>query len=71
MVCRSCQETESRRSRHESRNVLRDQLCSRCGNLLGTADTVRRVRKKRSQLARFGLTESDGALLERRSRRDR
>jgi hypothetical protein len=45
-------------------------LCSRCGNLLGPADLVQRVQDKQSQLARFGLMETDGTLLEPKPRKD-
>jgi hypothetical protein len=76
MRCRACQETEIRgRARGERRPKRRHsgahgQLCSRCGNLLGPADLVQRVQDKQSQLARFGLMETDGTLLEPRPRKD-
>ena len=50
---------------------VRDQLCSRCGRLVGPEDTARRVRAKQSQLARFGLTGSRSPLLERKRKEDR
>jgi len=34
---------------------VRDQLCSRCGNLVWPEDMVKRVQDKQSLLARFGL----------------
>jgi hypothetical protein len=48
-----------------------DQLCSRCGRLLGPEDTVKRVRDKHSQLARFGLAGTRRSLLGRKRREDR
>ena len=61
MLCRACEvdrraeppagppEKVARRGR------VRDQLCSRCGNLLGPEDMVQRVEAMEAQLARFGL----------------
>jgi hypothetical protein len=53
MLCRACE--EERRAEPPARGRLRDQLCSRCGNLLGPKDMVKRVKAKQEQLARFGL----------------
>jgi len=68
MLCRSCQEKSrgyvGRRSR--AVNVGRDQLCSRCGHLLGSAHMDQRVQAKQSQLARFGLGTTRRPLLERK-----
>ena len=44
------------------RKTRREQLCSRCGHLLGAHDIVERVEAKQSQLARFGLGAADAAL---------
>lgn len=33
-----------------------DQLCTRCGHLLGTAATVQKLHRKQSQLEGFGLS---------------
>ena len=70
MLCRACQETESR-----ERPVVEDredddaaELCSRCGHLRAPEDMVKRVRDKHSQLARFGLAGTRRALLDRRRR---
>jgi hypothetical protein len=41
------------------------ELCARCGALLGTSDLMWRVRRKVSQLARFGLAGPSGRLLTR------
>ncbi len=48
---------------------VRDQLCSRCGHLLGPEDTAVRVRAKQSQLARFGLGKARKPLLQKKGRR--
>lgn len=48
-----------------------DDLCSRCGHLIGTEATVKNVQAKQSQLARFGLSGKRGALLKRKPREDR
>jgi len=50
---------------------VRDQLCSRCGHLLGPEDTAVRVRAKQSQLARFGLGKARKPLLGKKGRRPR
>jgi len=42
-----------------------DQLCSRCGHLLGADDIIQRVIQKQSQLALFGLAGSTRPLLKR------
>lgn len=75
MLCRGCDATEQQdapeeqgESREES-TPIPDQLCSRCGHLIGADDVVRRVRKKESQLARFGLSGPRRALLKRREDR--
>jgi hypothetical protein len=46
-----------------------DQLCSRCGKLVGPEDTVKKVRDKHSQLERFGLAGKRKPLLEPKRRR--
>jgi len=99
MLCRVCQDGESRGIKEERRETLRDapptpikrpekppetppektktrgrvrdQLCSRCGHLLGPEDMEKRVKDKQSQLARFGLSGSRSALLKRKPREDR
>jgi predicted amidophosphoribosyltransferase len=57
MVCRDCQCSAKEGER----------LCSQCGLLLGAEDIVRRVRKKLSQLARFGLAGSRQPLVKRQA----
>jgi hypothetical protein len=71
MLCPACQKKTAgdKRTRKRAGNV-RDQLCSRCGRLLGPEDTVKREHDKQSQLERFGLGETRDALLERRRGRD-
>ena len=54
----------------KTRGRVRDQLCSRCGHLLGPEDMEKRVKDKQSQLARFGLAGKRGALLKRKRRDD-
>jgi hypothetical protein len=50
----------------------RDQLCSRCGHLVGSAHMDQRVQAKQSQLARFGLGTTRHPLLEpKRAKRER
>ena len=55
---------EYRNCKHETLREL--HLCPHCGALLGSGDIARRVRCKRSQLARVGLV---GGLLEKRRRK--
>ena len=38
---------------HEKRGL---RLCSHCGSILGSVNIARRVHRKLSQLARFGLS---------------
>jgi hypothetical protein len=45
-----------------------DQLCSRCGRLVGPEDTVKKVQDKHSQLEQFGLAGKKDPLLERKRR---
>ena len=76
MLCRSCQELQSRSRRkkpsRQSPAAGRDQLCSRCGHLLSPEDMVQRVAAKQSQLARFGLGTTRRPILERKPpRRER
>lgn len=68
MLCRSCQEKARGYVSKRSRAVTagRDQLCSRCGNLLGSGHMALRVQAKQSQLARFGLGTTRRPLLEQR-----
>jgi len=54
----------------KTRGRVRDQLCSRCGHLLGPEDMEKRVKDKQSQLARFGLAGKRGALLKRKRKED-
>lgn len=75
MMCRTCQEKESDgeavkpiRAIRKGEARQRDQLCSRCGHLIGAEDTALRVSAKQSQLARFGLGKAKKPLLERRPR---
>jgi hypothetical protein len=56
---------------HDRGGRIPDQLCSRCGRLLGPEDTVKRVRDKHSQLARFGLAGTRRSLLQDKRREDR
>jgi len=93
MLCRVCQESDSRTIKEERRGPLRvlrpvapasppspekskargrvrDQLCSRCGHLLGPEDMEKRVKDKQSQLERFGLAGAKGALLKKRKPRE-
>jgi hypothetical protein len=53
MKCRECQ-----RPVQEG-----EQLCGHCGLLVGPDDILKRVRRKLSQLARFGLAGSRRPLL--------
>jgi hypothetical protein len=76
MLCRACEENDSRTLREERRDEIRppapkkreksDGLCSRCGHLLGPEDMTRRVQAKESQLKRFGLAGERGSLLKRK-----
>jgi hypothetical protein len=67
MLCRECTAVEQRINVDTAQEAeIPDQLCSRCGHLIGTAEVVQRVHKKQSQLARFGLAGSRDALLKRR-----
>jgi len=52
--------------RTPGRRTRREQLCSRCGHLLGAQDMVQRVEAKQSQLAGFGLGATRRPLLERK-----
>ena len=76
MVCRTCEERRAEPPAGEPEKVERrgpvgDQLCSRCGNLLGPKDMVKRLKDKQSQLARFGLNGARGALFKRNPSEDR
>lgn len=42
-----------------------EELCSQCGLLVGAEDICNRVRKKLTQLARFGLADPRQPLLKR------
>lgn len=75
MLCHACEEqtakpekrrrtTDIRPPRVKPRGVS-DQLCSRCGDLLGRDEIERRARKKASQLAKFGLNGSGKPLLKK------
>jgi predicted amidophosphoribosyltransferase len=55
MVCREC-----KRSNRDG-----EQLCSHCGLLLGADHILKRVRRKITQLAQFGLAGSRRPLLKR------
>ncbi len=80
MLCRACEEltakTERRRRNTDIRPLrtrprgVRDQLCSRCGELLGRDEIERRARKKQSQLEKFGLDGSRRPLLRRKDTRN-
>ena len=68
MLCRCCQEKTRGYLSKRSRVVTsgRDELCSRCGNLLSSGHMALRVQAKQSQLARFGLGTTRRPLLERK-----
>lgn len=67
MLCADCEATEQRINIDAAQEgEIPDQLCSRCGHLVGTDEVVQRVHRKQSQLARFGLAGSRDALLKRR-----
>ena len=80
MLCRACEEVtanaEKRRRNTDIRpprirpQAVPDQLCSRCGDLLGRDEIERRARKKQSQLEKFGLDGSRRPLLRRRDTRN-
>jgi hypothetical protein len=71
MLCRACQESESRaQPAVEDAGDDAGELCSRCGHLRAPEALVKRVRAKDSQLARFGLAGTRRALLDRRRRKD-
>ena len=55
MLCRACEEERRAAIRGRTPDSVRDQLCSRCGNLLGPEDMLKRVLDKQLLLARFGL----------------
>lgn len=71
MLCRSCQEKARNRASKRARPVSagRDQLCARCGQLLGSGRMALRVEAKQSQLARFGLGATRRLLLESKGRK--
>ena len=69
MLCRACQEMGLRERRAEQPDET-DELCSRCGDLRAPESLVKRARDKLSQLARFGLAGTRGALLDRRRQED-
>lgn len=64
MLCRDCGSNEEW-PRPGNAGRVPDQLCSRCGHLLGADDIIRRVLEKQSQLALFGLAGSMRPLLKR------
>lgn len=78
MLCQSCEalateaepqpSTEPVAERPES---VPDQLCSRCGQLIGREETERRARKKASQLEKFGLAGKRRSLLKPKEPKDR
>jgi hypothetical protein len=62
VLCRDCEaladppdggQGEVERPREEP---VSDQLCTRCGHLLGTEATEKKLHRKQSQLERFGLS---------------
>ena len=71
MLCRSCEEAEAPRRREDQEQVEAepDQLCSRCGQLLGPKALVKRAKDKNTQLERFGLAGRKRRLLERRRKK--
>ncbi len=75
MLCRACgeskqkgveQEDRPERRRSRSRHPVRDQLCSRCGELLGREEMALHALRKKSQLAKFGLAGKRRPLLKRK-----
>ena len=67
MLCRGCAGNHGKGDRRRAR--LRggsDQLCARCGELLGAGAIEIRARRKKSQLEQFGLAGSR-RLLRRRT----
>jgi hypothetical protein len=44
------------RSEAPPEQAVSDQLCTRCGHLLGPENTEKNVNRKESQLERFGLS---------------
>ena len=86
MLCQACVEAESREIREERRAELRpppetpppeqpktsdQQLCSRCGHLIGPAELVKRAEDNHSLLERFGLAGKRSALLKRKPKGDK
>jgi hypothetical protein len=73
MLCEACEassrSTDEPKEPLPSKEPVQDQLCSRCGQLLGTDAVDQRVKRKQSQLARFGLAETRHPLLNRRGDR--
>lgn len=59
MLCRACADNHGngdlRRTRPRGGS---DQLCARCGDLLGAGEMEFHARSKKSQLEKFGLTGS-------------
>ena len=74
MLCRTCEESVEKGESEEERPALsrrrkapdRDQLCSRCGDLLGHDEMELRAQRKKSQLAKFGLAGKRKPLLKRK-----
>jgi hypothetical protein len=61
MLCRACEEAVAETAepqaqpKPERRRRTSDQLCDRCGHLLGADELQQQAAKKRSELAKFGL----------------
>lgn len=73
MLCRRCdarfgvETMERARGAHAGRwsgSGVRTLLCPGCGTILASADIVRRLLEKQSQLAQFGLAGAAPPLLE-------
>ena len=73
MLCRACEESIEKGEQEEEpapprrrARPARDQLCSRCGDLLGHEEMELRAQRKKSQLAKFGLAGKRRAILKRK-----
>jgi hypothetical protein len=82
MLCHNCAESldtsgseessdsnEAESSEKRRRRSRSDQLCSRCGELLGPTETEIHARRKKSQLEKFGLAGTRRLLRKRKDRR--
>ena len=67
MLCGACAVSIGKNGRSRSRSHgASDQLCSRCGDLLGRDEIEFHTRRKKSQLEKFGLSGARRLLRKRK-----